>query len=67
MKPKRSETATETINRWSHELLTSTAGRNSAFPEGRPLSDMSVNDFDRALEMVEWLRARLEVLKVQNT
>ena len=57
MKPKRGETATQTIDRWANELLASTTSNK----------DYDAEDYNRALEYVSWLKARLEVLKVHNT
>ena len=59
MKPKRGETAEQTIDRWAHELIASTMNK--------PLSAMSTYDFDRVIEQVDWLKARLEVLKTHNS
>ena len=55
MKPKRGETAEQTISRWAVELLMSTSGKT--------FEDMSSSDFDRALEMISWLKDRVEFLK----
>lgn len=58
MKPKRGETMDQTIDRWGRELIASTIGK--------PLSAMSPYDFDRVIEEVDWLKARLEVWKTCN-
>lgn len=59
MKPKRGETAEQTISRWALELVSSTSGKS--------VFEASQADFDRAIEMVGWLKSRIDVLRVQNT
>ena len=55
MKPKRGETAEETINRWAEDLIASQGGKFEPFA------------YERAIEMLGWLEKRIQVMRVQNT